>query len=75
MFNVGPKSFKKQSDICQKYVRKLSVAKFSQNSVRNVSEFCPKTNRSKIVSKVSQKRFGNKSEMYQFLKMCQKIVS
>ena len=35
---VGPTSFKKQSDICQKSVGKLSVTKISQNSVRNVSK-------------------------------------
>ena len=50
--DVGPKSFKKLSDICQKSVKKLSVAKISQNSVRNVSEFCQKTVRCKIVSEV-----------------------
>ena len=52
IINVGPKSFIKQSDICQKYVRKLSVAKISWNSVKNVSEFCQKTVRCKIVSEV-----------------------
>ena len=30
MIDVGPKSFKKQSDICHKCVRKLSIAKISQ---------------------------------------------
>ena len=74
MINVGPKSFKKLSDICQKSVRKLSVAKISQNSVRNVSEFCQKTVRCKFVSEISQKTFRNLREMYQFLKMCQKTV-
>ena len=41
--NVGPKSCKKLSDICQKSVRKLSVTKICQKTVINVSEFCQKT--------------------------------
>ena len=43
MINVGPKISKKQSDICQKSVRKLSVTKISQKTVRNVSDISQKT--------------------------------
>ena len=43
MFNVGPKSFKKQSDICQ-------------ISVRYLSEFYQKTVRCKYVSEIYQKK-------------------
>ena len=67
VINVGTESCRKQSDICQKSVRKLSVAKICQKSVRNVSEFCQKTVRCKYLSELYQKRFGNASEMCQIL--------
>ena len=67
LFNVGPKTFRKQSYIYQKSVRKLSVAKNSQKTVRNVSDISQKTVRCKYVSELYQKRFGNASEMCQFL--------
>ena len=52
MFNVGPKSSKKQSDICQKSVRKLSVTKISQKTVRNVSDISQKTVSCKYLSEL-----------------------
>ena len=36
LVNVGPETFGNLSDICQKYVRKLSVTKMSQKRVINV---------------------------------------
>ena len=73
--DVGPKSFKKLSDICQKSVRKLSVIKMCQKTVINVSEFYQKTVRCKYLSELYQKRFGNALEMCQILWICQKTVS
>ena len=67
LYNGGPESFKKLSDICQKSVRKLSVTKKCQKTVINVSEFCQKTVRCKYLSEIYQKRFGNASEMCQIL--------
>ena len=52
MINVGPKSSKKQSDICQKSVRKLSVTKISQKTVRNVSDISQKTVSCKYLSEL-----------------------
>ena len=65
--DVGPKNFKKLSDICQKSVRKLSDVKMCQKTVINVSEFGQKTIRCKYLSELYQKRFGNVLEMYQIL--------
>ena len=67
MINVGPKSFKKLSDIYQKSVRKLSITKMCQKTVINVSEFCQKTVKCKYLSEIYKKRFGNASEMCQIL--------
>ena len=67
MFNVGTETFGNLSDICQKSVGKLSVAKICQKTVLNVSEFCQKTVRCKYLSELYQKRFGNGSEMCQIL--------
>ena len=58
-FNVGPKSSKKLSDICQNSVRKLSFTKNCQNRVGNASNICQKTGRCKYLSELFQKRFGN----------------
>ena len=63
-FNVGPKSPKKQSDICQNSVRKQSVVKMCQKTVINVSDISQKTVRCKYLSDLYQKIFGNASEMY-----------
>ena len=38
--NVGPTIFRNLSYICHKTVRKLSVTKIYQKTVRNVSENC-----------------------------------
>ena len=65
LINVGTEMSKKQSDICQNSVRKLSVTKMCQKTVINVSEFCQKTVRCKYLSELYQKRFGNASEMCQ----------
>ena len=73
--NVGPKSFRNLSYICQKYVRKQSVTKISQKTVRYVSYIGHKTVRCKYVSELYKKRFGNASEMYHILIMCHKTVS
>ena len=74
MINVGPKISKKQSDICQKSVRKLSVTKFSQKTVRNVSDISQKTVSCKNLSELCLKRFGIVSEMCQISIMSQKTV-
>ena len=58
-FNVGPKSYKKQSDICQNSIRKLSVTKMGQKTFINVSEFCPENVRCKYLSKLIQNKFWN----------------
>ena len=58
--------FKNVSENCQFVIQKI---------VGNLSEICLKTVICKFVSEVSQKRFVNQSDMYQFLKMCQKTVN
>ena len=73
--NVGPKSFRNLSYICQKYVRKQSVTKISQKTVRYVSYIGHKTVRCKYMSEFCKKRLGNASEMYHILIMCHKTVS
>ena len=75
MFNVGTETFGNLSDICQKSVRKLSVTKICQKSVRYVSDNCQISVTYINVSELYQKSFGNGSEMYQVLKMCQKTVT
>ena len=74
-FNVGPKSSKKLSDICQNSVSKLSITKNSQNRVGNASNICQKTVRYKYLSEIYKKRFGKASEMCQILLMSQKTVT
>ena len=73
VINVGPKNCRKQSDICHKSVRKLSIAKICQKSVRNVSEFYQKTVRCKYLSEIHRKKFRNPSEMCQILQIDVKV--
>ena len=50
LFNVGPKSFKNVSYICQKSVRKLSFTKICQKTIWIVSDICQKSVRFKYLS-------------------------
>ena len=67
MYNVGPETFRNLSYICQNSVRKQSVTKLCQISVRIVSDDCQKSVSCKYLSELYQKRFGNPSEMCQIL--------
>ena len=59
------------SEICQKTVSCKNQSEISHKCVRYLSEISHMQN---CVGRLLE-RFGNQSEMYQFLKLCQKTIS
>ena len=60
--NVGPLNFKSLSEICLKTVKKLSVSKYCQKTVRNVSDICQYSVRCQTLSEKCLNKFGNVSK-------------
>ena len=60
--NVGPLNFKNLSEICLKTVKKLSVSKYCQKTVRNVSDICQYSVRCQTLSEKCLNKFGNVSK-------------